>query len=91
MAYLAKEWFESEMIEYTLLPIPRVLIRYSNGIAVNISPKGSIVLLGKISPIEADKIICQLQKKVSIYFKKNIPFSEPPRVASLLASAKLPY
>ena len=91
LASLAKTWFESEHIKYTLLPIPRVLIHYSNGIAINISPLGSVVMLGKIHPKNAEKIMFQLRERVSKYMGKDIKFSEAPRTASILVSAKLPY
>ena len=48
-------------------------------------------MLGKISPIDAEELICSLQKKIGMYLGRRIAFSEAPRVASLMASAKLPY
>lgn len=88
---LTKSWLESEKIVYTLLPIPRILISYGNGIAANISPEGAIVVLGKISPGEADKLVRVLVKKMCMYLKRKLSFMEEPRVASLMGSAKLPF
>ena len=76
LAKIAKSWLETQHIVYTLLPIPRILIYYENGVAVNVSPEGAIVMLGKVSPNDAEKILQCLIKKISLYLKKKLSFSE---------------
>ena len=90
LADLSRKWIDTPF-KYTLQPITRILMHSGNGVAINISPEGSIVILGKISPENAQTLMYDLVKRIGFYLGKVIDLIQPPRVASLMASAKLPF